>query len=137
MSYTAEDTARLNARADAISALSVGDGLTVSLWTDAHAYTIIKKTATTMTLRRDKATLDPSFKPEIIPGGFSGHCANQQDQTYSYESDPQGEVIKVSLRVWSDTEGNERRLWKKAGVGIREQGGNVSVGRREFHDYNF
>lgn len=137
MSYTAEDTARLNARADAISALSVGDGLTVSLWTDADAYTIIKKTASTMILRRDMATLNPSFKPEIIPGGFAGHCTNQSDQTYAYEPDPQGHEIKITLRHWKDSEGNTRRVWKRAGVGIRESGGSVSVGRRKFHDYNF
>lgn len=133
----AERTARVNADADAISALNVGDGVSVSLWTDVDAYTIIKKTATTIILQEDKATPDPSFKPEFIPGGFAGHCTNQSDQTYTYEHDPNGAIVKISLRRWADDNGNERRKWKKTGVRTFEAGGNAYAGRRKFHDYNF
>ena len=137
MSLTAEDTARLNAAADAISALAIGDGVTVSVWTDSHAYTIIRKTKSTMILQCDKATLDPSFKPEIIAVGFAGHCVNQSEQSYTYERNPNGWMIKITLRRWKDAEGNQRRMWKQLGVSVRERGGNVYLGRRAFHDYNF
>ena len=40
----------------------VGEGATVCYFSDAHAYTIIKRTAKTLTLQRDKATLKKSFK---------------------------------------------------------------------------
>ena len=135
--HTAERTAEINAYADRNSALAIGDGVTVSVWTDCEAYTLIKRTATTMTLRADKAVRDPAFKPEIVAGGFAGHCVNQEDQTYTYEPDLTGSTIKVSLRRWADEEGNERRLWKKVGTKTFERGGNVYPGRRKFHDYNF
>jgi hypothetical protein len=137
MTHTSERTAEINAYADRISNLAIGDGVTVSVWTDTEAYTIIKRTATTMTLRGDKATRSPDFKPEIIAGGFAGHCVNQDEQTYTYEADPTGPTTKVSLRRWTDEDGNERRLWKKVGVGKFERGGSVYPGRRKFHDYNF
>lgn len=132
-----ERTIELNAKADAISALAVGDGVSVSVWTDILAYTIIKKTRTTMILREDKATLDPSFKPEFISGGFAGHCINQSEQTYTYEANPDGAEIKISLRTFTDELGNERRMWKLSKTGVFERGGNVYAGRRKFHDYNF
>lgn len=133
----AERTARVNLDADAISALNIGDGVSVSLWSDIDAYTIIKKTATTITLQEDKATLDPNWKPEFIPGGFGGHCTNQSDQTYTYERNPKGAIVKITLRRWADDNGDERRKWKKAGVRTFEAGGNAYAGRRKFHDYNF
>jgi hypothetical protein len=136
-SYTAERTAELNERADAISALQPGDGVTVSVWSDADAYTIVRATRTRIVAREDSATLDPSFKPEIIPGGFLGHCTNQREQTYSYSPNPQGRLVTVTLRRWRDEEGNERRMWKAAGSSISARGGSVVPGRHKFHDYNF
>ncbi len=136
-SYEAHRTAEINEVADAISSLSVGDGVAVSLWTDIEAYTIIKKTPTTMTLQEDKAVLCPSFKPEFIPGGFAGHCTNQRGQKYTYEPNPEGAIIKISLRRWKDQNGDERRRWKRTGVHTFEAGGDVFFGRRKFHDYNF
>ena len=137
ITHTAERTAEINAYADRISALAIGDGVTVSVWTDCEAYTVIKRTATTMTLQEDRATMSPNFKPEFVAGGFAGHCINQGDQTYTYEPNLTGCKIKVSLRRWTDEEGNERRLWKKVGTGKFERGGNVYPGRRKFHDFNF
>lgn len=137
ITHTAERTAEINAYADRISALAIGEGVTVSVWTHAEAFTIIKRTATTMTLRQDKATRSPDFKPEFIAGGFAGYCVNQNEQTYTYEPDLKGPVTKVSLRRWTDDEGNERRLWKQAGFRKFERGGSVYPGRHKFHDYNF
>ena len=102
----------------------VGDGATICLYTDKEACTIIKVTKKTITVRRDKATLDPSFKPEFIPGGFAAHCTNQNEQKYTYEPDPNG---AVSTFHWSD---------KYQTYG---QPGNLKLikGRHEFYDYNF
>lgn len=101
----------------------VGDGATVCLWSDREAYTIIKRTAQSLTLQRDKATLSPDFKPEFIPGGFCGHCVNQNEQKYSYESDPEGKKITA----W----------WSKKNNGFYWNGLHVIPGRHEFYDYNF
>ena len=106
--------------------VKVGDGVTVHLWSDAHACTVIKLTKCSITVQRDKATLDPNFKPEFIIGGFAAHCTNQAEQSYTYEPDPNGTI--ESYR-WS----NKRNRYQGGGDGsIR-----LTKGRHEFYDYNF
>lgn len=77
-----------------------------------------------VTVRRDKATLNPDFKPEWIPGGFAAHCTNQEEQSYTYEPDESGTVYTFR---WSNK-------YQRYG-----QPGNLSLskGRHEFYDYNF
>lgn len=104
--------------------VKVGDGVTVNMWSDRHAATIIKVTPCSVTVQYDKATLDPNFKPEWIPGGFAGHCINQEDQTYTYERDPNG---RVETYRWS----------KKYGTYGTPGNLRLSKGRHEFYDYNF
>ena len=104
--------------------VEVGDGVTIHLYSDSHAYTIIKRTAKTITIQRDKAILDPNFKPEWIEGGFAGHCTNQEEQSYTYEADTTGEVKTLH---WSD----KLNGWKTP------YNSRVSLGRHEFYDYNF
>jgi len=103
----------------------VGMGATIHMYSDSHAYTIVgvTKSGKTITLQKDKATMDPNFKPEIEPGGFVGHCSNQDEQTYSYEQDPEGFTIKARLRK----DGRYHSKQGKVGIGYR----------REFYDYNF
>ena len=103
--------------------VEVGDGVTLCLYSDAHAYTVIAKTAKTITIQRDKATLSPDFKPEFIPGGFAAHCTNQDEQKWSYERDPNGDVLKCR---WSE----KRGMFVYKGCQIRN-------GRHEYYDYNF
>lgn len=106
--------------------IEVGDGVTEYLWSDAHACTVIARTAKTMTIQRDKATLDPNFKPEWILGGFSAHCTNSDEQEWTYERDPNGEIIKCR---WSEKHGR----WQSGSDGsIR-----IGRGRHEHYDYNF
>lgn len=102
----------------------VGDGATVYLYSDSHAGTIVKVTKCTVTVRRDKATLDPNFKPEFIPGGFCAHCTNQDEQKYTYEPNENGELTTVR---WS-------KKYNRYG-----QPGDIRLGkgRHEFYDYNF
>ena len=135
--WIAERTAEINASADAISNLNVGDGVSVSVYTDIDAYTIVKKTPTTITLRCDNAVLINREALVFHAGGFAAHCENQADQRYTYEADPEGYEIKITLRRWSDEDGNERRKWKKVGNDTHARGGNAYAGRRKFHDFNF
>ncbi len=106
--------------------IEIGDGVTLRLYSDCEAYTVIGKTAKTITIQRDKATLDPNFKPEWIAGGFAGHCTNQNEQTYTYERNPEGSKVKC---YWSER------------LGCYTTGGDQSIrisrGRHEFYDYNF
>ena len=101
----------------------IGDGATVSLYTDRHAYDIIKRTPCTLTLRRCKATLVPEFKPEFIVGGFCAHCTNQEEQRYTYEENPNGEVITAH--------------WSKKNNRFYYLGMVVHPNRREYYDYNY
>lgn len=105
--------------------LKVGDGVSCKLFTDVEAFTVIKRTAKTITIQRDKAILDKNFKPEIIPCGFNGHCINQHEQTYTYERNPNGETY---ICRWSD---------KLNGFKNPLGYGTVTIGRHEFYDYNF
>ena len=106
--------------------IEVGDGVTLHLWSDAHACTVIAKTKTTITIQRDKATIDPNFKPEWVAGGFAGHCTNQNEQSYTYERDPNGMIYKCR---WSEKYGR----FQTGGDGSMK----ITRGRREFYDYNF
>lgn len=105
--------------------LKVGDGVTCRMWSDAHAFTVIKRTAKTITIQQDEAILSKDFKPEIIPGGFAGVCVNMYDQSYTYERNPNGKTYTCR---WSDKLG-----------GFKNPLGNgcVCIGRHEFYDYNF
>lgn len=135
--WIAERTAEINASADAITALNIGDGISVSLWSDVDACTIVRKTPTTLTLRVDNANLLNRDELRFITGGFIAHCENQEDQRYEYTPNPDGYEFKITLRRWADEEGNERRKWKRTGVNTFEQGGNAYAGRRAFRDFNF
>ena len=102
--------------------IEIGDGVTLHLWSDAHACTVIARTKTTLTIQRDKAILDPNFKPER--DGM--HCTNQDEQEYTYERDPKGEVIKCR---WSEVYG----CFRTGSDGSMK----ITRGRHEFYDYNF
>lgn len=102
----------------------VGDGVSVHLWTDSHAYTIIKRTAKTLTLQRAKATLDPNWKPEFIPGGFCAHCTNDSEQKWIIEPNPKGEKTTA---YWSDV---------RHGFYV-DHDLHVTAGYYEHYDYNF
>lgn len=103
--------------------VKVGDGVTYHLWSDAQACTVIKRTAKSITIQEDEATLDPNFKPEMIVGGFAAHCTNQNEQTYTYKANKNGR--KITAR-WSDKFGAFMYCGKA-----------ITNGRHQFYDYNF
>jgi hypothetical protein len=101
-----------------------GDGATICHFSDRTACTVVRVSPSGITLwiQRDIATLD-DWKPEIVPGGFSGHCVNNDSQRYAYQPDPGGTMHRARLRKDGRyrTTNNER----------------VIPGRHHFHDYNF
>lgn len=106
-------------------AVKVGDGITLLLYSDRNAYTVINRTDKTLTIQRDKATLKEGWKPEYVPGGFSAICLNQDEQEWDYKPNKEGEIIKLH---WSE----KRKRWN-APRGYS----SVCLGRHEFYDYNF
>jgi hypothetical protein len=107
-----------------INNVEVGLGVTTHGYSDAHAYTIIHKTKKTITIQRDDAELD-NWKPEIIIGGFFGHCTNQSTQKYIYKCN----IENPTTILHADKNGN----FKESGLKYP----NVTLGRNEFYDYNF
>ncbi len=81
--------------------------------------------AKTIEIRDMRSERDPTWKPEIIPGGFAGHCVNQHTQRWNITSDPEGRVTRIRLNnrgVWKDSHGRKYQL---------------SDTPRRFYDYNF
>ena len=110
----------------------VGMAATVRGYSDAYAYTVIKVTPKSATLRRVKATLlngvdsGESDALSFSPGGFSGHTSGRQ--RYLYEEDPDGETIRVTKR--------KRGAWRTAGAGTGSS--RVAFGKHsEHYDFNF
>jgi len=118
------DDLRLNFKGQ----LKVGDGVTLCFYTDCKAGTIteISKSGKAITFKVDNAKLSPDFKPEVVLGGFVGHCTNQDKQTYTYTPDEHGIQYTAKLST------NGR--WYVGG----KKGLRVLVGvRNTFYDYNF
>jgi hypothetical protein len=110
----------------------VGDGVSLKMWSDINPGTIVKvaKNGKEIHVQHDKATRDRSFKPEIVPGGFSGHCVNQHDQKWIIEPDPEGPIEIHTLRTWRGI-----KVWTAKG-GTPNGRNSVSPGRYKFYDYN-
>lgn len=105
--------------------VKVGDGVTMNMYSDALAGTVTKVTKTSVTIQQDTATLDPNWKPEIVIGGFAGHCTNQNTQAYTYERNENGATYTFR---WSAKSG----YYKNSKTGM-----TITKGRKEFYDYNF
>lgn len=83
----------------------------------------ISPSGKTATVARVRTASDPDWKPEIIPGGFVGHCVNQHDQTWLYAG-VDAETVKIRL--------DKHGKWVRHGVRFVE-----SDGPDYFYDYNF
>ena len=118
---------------------NVGDGATEYMYSDREAYTVVEvnKAGTKAVIQRDEATIDSGFKPDFQPGGFVGHCSNQNAQTYSYKRNPNSSTNNISLRVWYN-EYNFSWYARWVLVGQKRSSGTwFGKGRHKFYDYNF
>lgn len=93
-------------------AVKVGDGITLLLYSDSNAYTIIKRTEKTLTIQRDRAI-------RTDKNGMSD-C-----QSYRYEPNKNGAIKTIH---WS----NKHQRWN-APQGYR----GIWLGRHEYFDYTF
>jgi len=108
-----------------INNIKPGDFVTVHLYSDAYAYTVVRITKKFVEVRQAKQERDPSWKPEIVPGGFAGHCTNNYSQKWIVTENPDAPIGKLSV-------GRDGTL---RGLGSRRP--NVTVGAHPFYDYNF
>lgn len=108
---------------------NIGDGATVYRWSDRQAYTVVKvgKNGKTAYIQRDRATLlngVNSGEADALVCHVAGHVEGRQ--RYTYEADPNGQTVRVSLR--------SNGQWRTAGP----HGQIVEFGvRAEFVDFNF
>ena len=102
----------------------VGDKAAVYYFTDVQPCTVIKRTKKFVTVQMDDYKLNKDSKPEIIPGGFAGHCTNQKDQKWDIVSNKDVPTVRARLR--------------KDGYYHSAHGKHLlSESPRKFYDYNF
>lgn len=109
-----------------------GDGATIHLYSDSHAYTVIavSKGGKKITLQRDKCKLlngASSGEKDALtftPGGFCGHTSGVQ--RWDMQPDPNGGVTVATLR--------KDGRWRQRGC---RTSGRVTAGRHEHYDYNY
>lgn len=95
----------------------VGMGVTECCWSDRHAYTIVEVvTDKLIVVQRDKVK-------RTDQNGMS------ESQQYSYEADPEGAKVEVTLR--------KNGKWITKGEGLKNGTGWLIGSRREYHDYSF
>lgn len=83
-------------------------------WSDVYPYEVIEvRTPRKLIIRSMNAELDPTWRPEVIPGGFVGHCVNNDEQRWVITPDEDGAVLPIRLNKrgeWKDTAGNKYGL---------------------------
>lgn len=104
---------------------TVGDGANVTYINDRQAGTIVRVLSPHCVIwQRDKATLTSTL--DFGDDGFNGPVTGRQD--YTFERDPDGEVITFTFR--------KNGYWVRKGD--RQSTGQwLEEGRREYYDFNF
>ena len=67
-------------------------------------------------------------KPNIIPGGFAGHCTNQRSLKYEFIRNLKGSIYKFGFR--------DNGRWCQCGDHCSNPT-TLGKGWRAFYDYNF
>lgn len=97
------------------------------MYSDRHAYVVVDQSASgrTLTIARIEVKPDPEWKEkmEFYPGGFCGHVANQNQQTWLFDRVNTDNIRKVRK--------NKKGQWACRGVRFAEDQAT------EFYDYNF
>ena len=111
---------------------AAGMGVTMNMWTDRQAYTIIevKRNGKQIVIQRDIAVRTNKEDDVFKPGGFVGRIYNPNGQQWTYERDLDGTITTAN---WS-------AKWDRFFVGgapSSGQGTSVTMGRNEHYDYNF
>ena len=105
----------------------VGDHAAIRYYSDVVPCTVIKRTAKFVWVQRDKYKLQADWKPEIIAGGFCGHCTNNYDQRYDFTRDENGSIDKYGIR--------KDGRWYACGQ--RYGATRLTEGWAAFYDYNY
>lgn len=95
------------------------------LWSDIEPFEVVRVVSDKcMEVRAMNAELSPEWSPVVVAGGFAGHCTNNNQQRWTYATNPDAPVFKIRLRKdgrWYSQYGRHR----------------ISETPERFHDYNF
>ena len=105
-----------------IKGLPEGKYFTEIGYSQRYPWAEIGRTATTAKLARVIVQRDPDWRPEIASGGFAGHCANQDEQTWLFKGVKPTDVVTIR---------KTKHGWSNKGVKF------VEDMAWEFYDYNF
>ena len=105
-----------------IEGVEVGDRMNVKLWTDVEPCTVIKRTAKSITVRYDKAELDPNWEAKWVIGGFSAICTNDHEQKWI---------------ITEDKDSQRTETFRLTKLGWAHNGCLCNPGWRKYYDYNF
>lgn len=95
-------------------------------YTDITPYEVIRViSAKTLEVREMSTERDPTWMPIFVPGGFAGHCTNQNTQRWSYASDSTNPPVRIRL--------SNKGYWKDAHGGVY----HTADSPKRFYDYNF
>ena len=85
-------------------------------WSDVNPFEVVRKVSDkTLEIRAMDAERSANWKPEFIPGGFSGICVNNGDQEWDIKSNENNPVIRIRLgkKGWKDAHGRRFGLSEK------------------------
>jgi hypothetical protein len=84
----------------------------------------VSKSGKQITIREMDVQRDPAWVPDFVAGGFTAHCANQEDQRWFIVPNESNPAIKAHKRA-------DGYFWSAYG---RHR---VAREPRKFYDYNF
>lgn len=93
--------------------------LTRKGFSECYPFKVVRRTKSTLFVKPVKVKPDPDWHPEIIPGGFVGHCTNAGSQTWLYDGVEES-AEATPIRIGAKTTFNN---WRE--------------GARYTYDYNF
>jgi hypothetical protein len=108
-----------------LKGLPEGEYMTETMYSDTVPYKVVGRTATTITLQEVEVERDPEWTPNIIPGGFAGHCTNVREQTWLYAGLGQRKVTVRLVKFGS------KKAWGYKGCMF------IANGAVRKYDYNF
>ena len=133
MTYDLAETSTAEGRPYFLYLFAEGDQVNISYYTDIAPATVVEVTrrGKCVKVQKDRARLGEGQKPDIVPGGFAGHCTNQRDLGYDIERDEDGSFETYTLRKWRG-----RYCWTQKG-GSPDGRQHLGQGWDAFYDYNF
>lgn len=106
--HRVEDTHRVGGRWAVTRPVRVGDFLNHTGYSDVTPYQVVRvtKSGKTAYVRAVSYELDPEFKANALPGGFTGVTVNSRAQSYAYGDLEGGELaVRFGKRGWKSSYG--------------------------------